>query len=237
MCLRSRLGSPFVCRLCIIIATVSAHVLNFWVTSHPGRSTLDGSFRKQIDHLVSAQIHQNRAEFAPPFKRKIVYAQGCDGDRRITRQLHDASKNGHPRGGNAEASSQSSSQTSRCRQANSLNGLLQTKRHLRPWLHESGQPFSEDLTLTCWIATKKLANREMELVAAMCLRRLLPTEGTASRCPLREDFDSQRSFLSMDLCDPQPFRKREKSGPFHQQLLVITRGSFFTKSISLHFNS
>jgi hypothetical protein len=58
-----------VCRLCIIIATVSAHVLNFWVTSHPGRSTLDGSFRKQIDHLVSAQIHQNRAEFAPPFKR------------------------------------------------------------------------------------------------------------------------------------------------------------------------
>src|SRR5437016_7507433 len=125
-------------------------------------------------------------------------------------------------------------------QTNSLNGLLQAKRHLRPWLHESWQPLSEDLALARWIATKKLANREMEpdslpyawhvlesaLVAAMYLHRLLSTKGTASRCPLREDFDSQRSFLPGDLCDPQLFRKREKSGPFHQQLLVKTRDFF-----------
>ncbi|HLX56916.1 MAG TPA: hypothetical protein VKR83_07815 [Ktedonobacteraceae bacterium] len=71
--------------------------------SHPSASTLTTPLWQQIDHLVSAQIYENRAELAAPLERKVVNSQNRDGDVRDLWQAQNMPENGHPRRSNPQA--------------------------------------------------------------------------------------------------------------------------------------
>jgi len=62
----------------------------------------------------------------------------------------------------AKPSGQSRSQTSRFSQAESGEGLTQTKGHVYPWFYKGRQALRENLALALLIEAKELVNRQLE---------------------------------------------------------------------------
>ena len=72
VCNLGRLRCPFRCPLGILLATVPAHIVDFWVLAHPVGCRLGRTFVEQIHHLVLLKIDKNGSERAPTAKREIV---------------------------------------------------------------------------------------------------------------------------------------------------------------------
>jgi hypothetical protein len=73
---RHRLRGAFPTGCRIIFAPIPAHIADFGMLSHPRCCTLGGSLWQQVEHLVRAQINQDRAKRASALEREIVDAQG-----------------------------------------------------------------------------------------------------------------------------------------------------------------
>jgi hypothetical protein len=139
-----------------------------WVGGHPRGGGFGLPVRQQINDLVRVQVYHDRAERSPTLKGKVVVAQTRHMFCWRGGQSHHPAHNRHPGRGDSQMRGQSRAESAARRQADGLQRLAQTGRHLGPRSHQMGQPFSENLLRTLDGVTKELADVQNKMHLLPC---------------------------------------------------------------------
>lgn len=98
-------------------------------------------------------------------KREVVEAKALYLLSLRSGQRHDLAHNGHPGGDDSQMRGQARTKPAARRQPDRLQCLVQAGGHLRPWRHQVGNPFSEDLAHAGNGLTKEFARMQDQLNA------------------------------------------------------------------------